>query len=400
MIRILDLALKDLRQIGRDRKVFIFLLVMPILFTLLFGFAFGGNQTDDPRLPVGLLNEDEGAMGQRLVELLQNSAVIRLDMETTDAADLQEQVDEGNLVAAVLIPADYSQAGLITFLAHPGSSTAFSAQSEVETAAFRLDSAQQTAELSLATAVEQGLLSGEAERAAYYQDAFGRALDAWQTPPVTVAAAPAVALAADDEPDTSYSVYAHSSPGMIAQFAVAGLMGASTILVLEKKNRCLQRLLTTNLSRAHILLGHFLAMCTMIFLQLVTLVLFGQLVLGLPYLSQPLATLLVTLATTLFCASLGLVIGAIARNEDQAIIFALVPMFILSGLGGAWMPLEFTPAIFQRIAYVTPLAWVIDGYKDIIVRGLGVEAVLAAVAVLLAYTIGLFALAVWRFRFD
>jgi ABC-2 type transport system permease protein len=62
--------------------------------------------------------------------------------------------------------------------------------------------------------------------------------------------------------------------------------------------------------------------------------------------------------------------------------------------------LEVTPALFQRIAYVTPLAWVIDGYKDIIVRGLGVEAVLTAVAVLLAYTLGLFALAVWRFRFD
>jgi ABC-2 type transport system permease protein len=56
--RIVDLAIKDLRQITRDRKSFLFLLVMPIVFTLLFGFAFGGNSTADPRLPVGLADDD------------------------------------------------------------------------------------------------------------------------------------------------------------------------------------------------------------------------------------------------------------------------------------------------------------------------------------------------------
>ena len=57
-MRIIDLALKDLRQITRDRKSFLFLLIMPIAFTLLFGYAFGGNSTADPRLPIGLVDED------------------------------------------------------------------------------------------------------------------------------------------------------------------------------------------------------------------------------------------------------------------------------------------------------------------------------------------------------
>jgi len=120
----------------------------------------------------------------------------------------------------------------------------------------------------------------------------------------------------------------------------------------------------------------------------------------LPYLGQPLATLLITIVTSLFCASLGLLIGAISKSEEQVIVFALVPMFLLSALGGAWVPLEFTPESFQQIAYLTPVAWVLDGYKDILVRGQGLEAVGTAVLILFAYAAVLFVMAVWRFRFD
>ncbi len=60
MRRILDIAGKDLLQLLRDRKTFLFLLIMPILFTFLFGFAFGGfSKGVDPRLPVGYIDEDD-----------------------------------------------------------------------------------------------------------------------------------------------------------------------------------------------------------------------------------------------------------------------------------------------------------------------------------------------------
>ena len=39
MNRIFDITLKDLMQILRDRKTLLFLLIMPIAFTLLFGLA-------------------------------------------------------------------------------------------------------------------------------------------------------------------------------------------------------------------------------------------------------------------------------------------------------------------------------------------------------------------------
>ena len=46
-MRVIDLAIKDLTQIVRDWRAAIFLLIMPIAFTILFGFAFGGFGNDD-----------------------------------------------------------------------------------------------------------------------------------------------------------------------------------------------------------------------------------------------------------------------------------------------------------------------------------------------------------------
>ncbi len=75
MIRILDIALKDLVQLARDLKTFIFLLFMPVIFTLLFGFAFGGfSSAGDPRLPVGYIDQDNRRISQDLHDLLANSA--------------------------------------------------------------------------------------------------------------------------------------------------------------------------------------------------------------------------------------------------------------------------------------------------------------------------------------
>ena len=176
---------------------------------------------------------------------------------------------------------------------------------------------------------------------------------------------------------------AQSSPAMMIQFAIAGLLTAATVIVNERKTRSLQRLLTTSTTRLQILLGHYLAIFTLIFVQFLLLMLFGQF-LHVDYMRVPLATLLVAVLTAVCIAALGLLIGVLAKSDEQAIVFSLIPMFVLSGLGGAWVPLEYTGAAFQAIGHVSPVAWAMDGFKNIIARGLGFNSVLLPSAALLA----------------
>ncbi|MFQ5435624.1 MAG: ABC transporter permease [Anaerolineae bacterium] len=404
-MRILDIALKDLRQVARERQSAFFLLIMPVLFTILFGFAFGGfgGGQDDPRLPVGLLDEDGGVTAAHLTTLLADSDVIRLVTDVETAADLESQVTDGNLAAAVIIPAGYDAdllAGTpaqLTVYVDAGNTAGITVQGEISGKANRLMSAVRTATISTETAVAHNQLPDETARQRYFEESLGTAVAAWADPPVQVQSSQTGSDANDGD---SENAFAHSSPGMMAQFAIAGLMTVAQILVLERKNGSLRRLLTTSISRFHILLGHYLAMFTLIFAQLLILVLFGQIFLRLPYFDEPAATMLLILATTFFAASLGLLISVVSKTEEQAIVFSLAPMFVLAALGGAWVPLEFTPEAFQRIAYLTPIAWTVDGFKDVIVRGLGLESVLVGTAVLLGYALVLFGLSVWRFRFE
>jgi ABC-2 type transport system permease protein len=391
MNRILDITVKDLRQIMRNRMTFLFLLIMPIVFTLIFGLAFGGSgKATDSRLPVGYLDRDGGTLSADLKNLLAASTVIRLD-ETPgrSEADFEALVSSGKLAAAIVVPADYSQSVRdgsplkLGFYADPSQTSTSSVESELLVVSNRLASAVRTASIAAKTTNDP----------AVFDPALAAALTAWKNPPIQVSVTSGVSSKPQNQTVMSM---ANSSPGMMLQFAIAGLIGAATVIVNERKTRSLQRLLTTATSRFQILFGHYLAIFTMIFTQFLILILFGQL-LHVDYLRLPLATLLVAVAAGACISALGLLIGVFAKSEEQSIIFVLIPMFVLSGLGGAWVPLEYTGSTFQAIGHVSPVAWAMDGFKDIIARGLGFSSVLLPAAALAGYTLLFFSLAAWWF---
>lgn len=393
MIRIFDIALKDLVQILRDKKVFLFMLIMPVAFTFLFGFAFGGFSKGDadPRLKVALMNEDHGEISPRLVEMLDQSGVIAIVQGTDQTiTDYEKMLEKGKISAFLVIPEDYSsmllagdlpRLSLTTDMTKTSGSTI---QAEVLSNAARLASAVQTA-----------LIVGEGTSS--FSPAFVSALDEWKSPPVRVdTTSPLVELS--QEPSPQMKSLAQTSPGMILQFAIAGLLTCATVIVSERKTRSLQRLLTTATRRVHILLGHYLAIFILVLSQFLVLIVFGQLVLHVDYFRIPAATMLVAVTASLCVAGMGLFIGVLAKSEEQAIAFSLIPMFVFAGLGGAWTPLEFTSPAFQAIGHLTPVAWAMDGFKNITVRMLDFGSSLLPSAALAGYALVFFLLAVWRFR--
>ena len=408
-MRIIDLALKDLSQLICDWKASVFLLIMPIGFTLLFGFVFSNSSGDgDPRLPVAFLDSDGGALlSSHLLRLLEESEAIRpVELDGVGAQGVRERVREQELAAAILIPASYTQQLLTPepgsfpqprLIVNPGSNASRTAQQAIQAALLHLLGAVKSSHLAAqAYQAQGGTVDGT-----FVEEAFLRAMEGWQAPTLTVIESQSVTV---EEPGTGSpygdNSFAHSSAGIMIQFALAGLIGAAEIVVLERRSGAMRRLLTTPISRMGIILGHFLAMFAMILSQLVVLVLFGQVFLGVQYLSVPLGTALMILVTALFAASLGLLIGIFSRTQEQVIILSLLVMMLLSGMGGAWIPLEVTSQVFQAIGHLTPTAWAIDGFENIVLRGLGFNSVLLPVAVLLGYTTVFFTVAIWRFRFE
>jgi ABC-2 type transport system permease protein len=186
---------------------------------------------------------------------------------------------------------------------------------------------------------------------------------------------------------------------MLIQFTIFGLINSASIIVIERKGKTLSRMITTPISRSEMIAGHILAMFTIIFLQQMILITMGHF-LGLDYFHEPLALLLLVISFALFACCFGLLVGVLVKTEEQVLMVGMLSMFLLTALAGAWFPLELSGETFAKIGHLTPTAWAMDGFQNLILRGQGLEGVLPSVGILLAYAAVCFALSVWQFRYD
>jgi ABC-2 type transport system permease protein len=397
-MRILDLALKDLSQIFRDKRSLLFLVAMPIVFTIFMGFAYrnvGGDPNADNRIPLALVDpEPEAHLNNMLFTRLESSASIKVVSMTEEEA--MDALRKGDVAGVLKIPAGFNghiEAGKDAQLTLIADSTSPNGQSLYQL--LRVPISQ------LMSAVEVAHISAEVQsNSAEYIPSVELAWDKWtEASKVSlVKIEQAVAPSGESSDWTGGNPYNQSSPGILVMFTIFGLVTSTQILVQEKKTRTLQRLITTAMKPREIVAGHMLAMFAITFLTTALLVVFGQWVLKVDYMREPLGVLLISIALGLCIASMGLLIGVVAKEEQQVIMYSMIAMFLFSALGGAWFPLETSGATFAAIGKLTPSAWAMNGYQNILIRGLGLESAWMPTLIILAYALGFFLLAVWRFR--
>lgn len=398
-MRILDLALKDLSQMFRDKRSLLFIVVMPIAFTFFMGFAYrsGIDNTEnaDTRIPLALVDpEPESGLNEMLFARLASSDSIRiLPMDDEEAMDAFRR---GEVAGVLKVPPGFSeQAGAgneapqLTLIADSSSAQGQSLYQLLRVPISRLMSAVEAAHLSAE------VQSNPDE----YEPSVELAWSKWDENSKLSLVRIEQAVIEEAESDwTGGNPYNQASPGILVQFAIFGLITSAQILVQERKTRTLQRLVTTAMKPWEIVSGHLLAMFGLVFLQTAMLVVFGQLALKVNYLREPLGILMVSIALGLWVAAMGLLIGVIANGEDQVILFSMVAMFLFSALGGTWFPLEASGGAFAAIGRAMPSAWAMTGYQNILIRGLGLESAWMPTLMLLVYALGFFLIAVWRFR--
>ncbi|MBN2084625.1 MAG: ABC transporter permease [Anaerolineales bacterium] len=397
-MRILYLAMKDLSQIIRQKKSALFLLILPVLFTGLLGAVFTRNGQEDPRLPVALAMRDAGALGAYYETLLGYSDTIHPTAPgQTDAASLEQLVRSQKAAAAVIIPEGFSRQTLagesprLTVIVDRNAPAGQAADRAIQLAATRLLGAVQTARLG---AEAHGPFGSEAARQEYLLASLADAVRAWRDPLVRVTARPAgTGNAAADG-------FAQASPGMMVFFATIGMITPGYLLLAERRSRTLARMLTTDIRRAEIIAGHTLAMFVAGFLQVILLTLFGQAAFGLDYWRDPAALLLMAGVLALWSAAFGLLIGTLARDENQVVLLVMGATLVFGFVGGAFFPLDLAGAAYAAVGRMMPSAWAIRGFQDIILRAAGWKTVTGPAAILVLYALAFYALAVLRFQSD
>ena len=396
-MRMLDLAFKDLSQMLRDKRSLLFIVAMPIIFTLFMGFAYRGDSSDeetDNRIPLALVDpQPDSRLNKMFFTRLESSDSIKVIVMSEDEA--MDAFRKGEVAGVLVIPDGFSEqveAGKVAQLNLVAEAASSEGQSIYQLLRVPLS--------QLMSAVEVARISAEVQsKPADYVPSIELAWSKWDENSKLSLVRVEQAVAEESDSDwTGGNPYNQASPGIVVQFAIFGLVTSAQILVQERKTRTLQRLMTTAMKPWEIVAGHMLAMFGLTILQTALLVVFGQLALNVNYLREPLGILLVSVALGLWVASMGLLIGVIANADDQVILYSMVAMFLFSALGGTWFPLESAGGAFGTLGRLMPSAWAMNGYQNILIRGLGLDSVWMPTLILSAYALAFFVLAVWRFR--
>jgi ABC-2 type transport system permease protein len=403
MYKILNIAWNVIRLEFADRSTLVFFLILPVVFTFVIGAGLGGSQQSNPegdrRFPVVIVDEDRSTYSELLGEIIASSEVIRPAFRTADEAE--RLFEEAQVAAVLTIPAGF-QVSLeenrpleLGFQKHPTSSMSFAIEEGVRARAALMSSAGNIAHTSIMAAEQIRPFPTQVERQSYFDSAFFMALDRLQEPAVVVETTQS-SLVTIQIPES----FNQSSPGQLVTWTMITLLGASQVFVLDRIRGTLRRLLVSPTSKAAIISGKILGMLSIGLLQMVVLIGFGALVLGVNWGRSPGALALIVLSFGLAAVSLGVLLAAFARTTSQASWMTILFAMLFSALGGAWWPLEITPPAYQAAVQILPTTWAMKGFNDVIIRGQDIYGVLSEVGILLLFAAVFFIVGVKRLRFQ
>jgi ABC-2 type transport system permease protein len=112
---------------------------------------------------------------------------------------------------------------------------------------------------------------------------------------------------------------------------------------------------------------------------------------------SPLALMLLGAAASLAAIGFGIAVALFSRTAEQAASFSSAVTMIMAALGGILVPLAVMPPLMQQFAMVSPLAWGLNGFLDVFVRGGGLIDVIPEALGLLAFSACCHALAIMRY---
>lgn len=392
---------KDLRLIRRDRSALIFLFGLPLVFAFLFGTAFGGSDSKPSRSPVRVLvaNNDKGTQGQAFITAMTGMGVA-VETASGGEPEVTRRVRTGDRAVGVVVPPD------------------FSAQLEqtVDQVAARNPNAPQThlqiftdpAQMQIA-GLAQGAIAGAAQRIAG-QMVRKRALESARAkygsmvPDFTEETRQPVVLDVVSAPSNDNSpkntVGDLVIPGLAVYFVFFTANGVAATLMTERQEGTLRRMLSAPITPGQILLGKMLARGLLGLIQVALLFTFGKLLIHFS-LGSSLPGLILTASATVFAATgLGLLIATFGKTMDQIqgmVTFALLLMGLLSG---CLIPRVLLPDTIQKLSVVTPHAWALNAYQDLLLRHLPLSATLVNIGMVVLFGITFYGIALARFKYE
>lgn len=406
MKKTLLIGRKDLTLAFRDRTALLLMLLAPFLLTLGLGFVTGrlsdGSSSGLGSIPVVLVNQDGGQLGNALVDVFRSQDLAELvtPADATDPAEARRQVDADQAAAAIIIPAGFTgsiipAAGAlpagevvrVELYTNPTRPTSVGVlRSILDEFMSQVEVGRVGGQVAVTQLISQGLIQPQDAAA------IGAALGARQAEANGRGTAITLKSTASGNAVASFDPLAYMAPAMALMFLMFTATNGGRTLLTERNQGTLPRLLISPTTSAQVLGGkttgiYFTGVAQMLILILASALLF-QLRWGAPF-----AVLLLILAAVAGATGWGMLITALARTPGQVSTIGSAITLTFGILGGSFISTESMPVWFQALSKITPNAWALDGFTTL-ARGGNLAGILVPVAALLIMGAALFTVAV------
>ncbi|MSR57608.1 MAG: ABC transporter ATP-binding protein/permease [Planctomycetaceae bacterium] len=371
------MLLKEFSHIRRDPATIFFMLVVPVLQTIIFGYAI---ETEIENIPMVVYDLDGRKAARELIDAFRNTRTFAVAQRVYDDESFRRAIASGRAKVGVRIPPDYTER-LIRGEQVQVQVLIDGSDSQVATTALNA-----TNLLGIAKSKERAVLIAETLPVAPARNAVGR-----------------VAIPIEMRPRLLFNPDLKSS-----HFFVPGLVGiimqlvtlflTSFAIVCERELGTLEQLFVTPVGRLGLLLGKLIPYAIVGFLEMLIVLTVMVYVFGVPIHGNLWLLLALSLLFLVCALALGLLISTLARTQLQAMQFAFLMMLPSVLLSGFMFPRSEMPLPIYILSCGIPLTYFLEILRGIVLRDADLVDLVPQVLGLTACCLVILALSVARFR--
>jgi ABC-2 type transport system permease protein len=200
----------------------------------------------------------------------------------------------------------------------------------------------------------------------------------------------------------------HETGSRYIDFVVPGLLGMNLMgsamwglgfsIVEARQKKLLKRMVASPMPRWQYLAAFLLSRLVMLVIEVVVFLGFARLVFGVPFRGSLLQLGLLCMLTSLAFSAIGLLVASRAKTMEAVsglMNLVMLPMWILSGV---FFSASRFPAVIQPVVRALPLTAAIDAMRGNMLQGIALPSLAVQIAILSAWLIVPFAVALRIFR--
>lgn len=350
MSRLRFIARKEIYHILRDPRSLAIALVMPIMMTLLYGYAIN---MDIEHLRLAVVDMDRSAESRQLIDRFYSSTYFDPPLQEMSAQDPQALFRSG-LANAVLV-------------IRPGFAKAVTGRETFEVGLL-IDGADNNVSTAVQGYAEQVLSGFQVDRLPPGVEHPG------------VRLAPQILY----NPDLKSSHFFVPALVAIILLMISALLTSITI-AREKETGTLEQLLTAPVRPVEILIGKLIPYVVIAFADGILVLLFARLVFDVPFVGSHTLLLGFGLIYVTASLSIGIMISSLVLTQQVAMMFAVVSTMLPSVmLSGFIFAIKNMPVAIQPLSRIVPATYFVTIIRGIMLKGAGLQVLAVNGLVLLA----------------